>query len=702
MASERPDGQEVENTHTLVAPLADFGQANFRTDGLKKLQAIGAPTPGPIYVVPHNTFELYRQNPKETLEKLRHELKDLASVAASKSKKGTIAVRRAYDIPGIDNPRGRSFLGVPPEEVTTAIKNLFDDAVEYGYIQYDGAQIACFFYPFIDPENKPLEEVSETDVLPCGGWLVPISEDGHRLKVLATWGNNQTLIWYNEQARPIETYEVEIDMYNRDRVLIHDKKIVPKPYMHYTPKDGTSAIVDVPSSHQLQQVIWDSEIIKIASYLPKLISEYGPQRVEFSSDGEEIFFNESVDMTREIQEMPEKIAIEGSVLVVRTMEELKRLDSYDDDELKQIVIFAADTATSSQVNVSLARNFEGKNLTILYAGASVTAHAMKVFLNCGHHAFAVGQLDLRENDIVSIKSEGNGNPPIVENLTLNARADVVPLSEAHKREPYLVGGKASRLSFIKSHGYNVPEGVVVTTNFFDGLLKESGADQLLENLSFSPPQDTQDIERAIRQRLNHIPEQQWQQLEEFFRRCGIISGKKLIVRSSANVEDARQNSFAGIFESLHSDGTAEDIKRAMLECYCTAFSPKVVSYLSNDLPRLREIKLSLIVQELVDVRCAGVIFGGDARTKRSEVTRIEASRGFAIDIVEGKGADLRLTKNRVTDQTTAEGEDILSKEEKSYLFRLAEVFEELFGYPQDIEWCIDKGGKFWIVQSRDL
>lgn len=703
MAPERLAGQEVENTHTLVVPLADFRQANFRTDGLKKLHSAGLPIPAPIYVVPHSTFELYKEHPEPTLEALKQQLKEPAVEAASNSKKGSIAVRRAYDIPGQDNPRGRSFLGVHSDGVAEAIKALFDDAANvYGYDKIPNAQIACFFYPFIDPENKPLEEVGETDVLPYGGWLIPISEDGYRLRVHATWGNNQTLVHYNEQSRPLETYEVEINKDDSHKVIIHRKAVVPKTEMHYTSKNGKSSIVTVPITHQLQQVMWDSEIIETASYLPQIVSMFGPQRVEFSSDGGRIFFNESIDMKREVQQSTEILEIDGSISIVATMEDLRNLSLLSDEELRKTVIFAADTGADSEVNVDLARNFEGTELTILYAGVADLAHAMKVFLNSGHRAFATGQLEVQQGDRVLIKSDGVGKP-IIENLTLSESKNVVSLSAAYMRGTDVVGGKAERLSYIKSRGYDIPNGIVLTTDFFDSLVKEFGVDELISGLISNLPGDPNEIEKAIRERVGNIPDSMWSDVESFLNRYRLMSVQRLIVRSSANVEDARHSSFAGMFESIHAESEPEDIKRAILECFYSAFSPKVIRYLRGDIEKLREIKLSMIVQELVDARSSGVIFGGDPRTKRSEVISIEAKSGLATEIVGGTDVELRFRMDKATGEiVTMDGPNILSVGEKRNLFRLTVRFEELFGFPQDIEWSIDKNNKLWIIQSRDL
>lgn len=697
-------GEFLKQPTSLVLPLEEYKTPNFRLDGLRKLQGVGAPVPAPIYVVPDQTFRFYRQFPEQCMERLNAEIIDPAREVAALSKKKTITLRRAYDIPGFANPDGPRFLGLKPNELAAGVQELFEFAIKRKY-DVPGSEIASFFYLFIDPENKPLEEIKKNDVLPYGGHIIPLTDDGTRFQVLATWGNNETLMAYEIEGKPVETYDIEADLKDPSRIRILRKTVVPKETMHYTTKDGRNFVASVPFSHQLEQVMYDSEIVDVARSATLLMRQYGPQKAEFSSDGERALFNESTDSTRELQlTQAEKSFIhEGTIFVVSSVEDVERLSKFEDDKLSHTIIYATDRKRGSPTNNTLARTFENRPLVILYAGTARTAHAMKLFSDMNHFAFPIGQQDFLDGDRVSVQLK-NGIVDI-ENLTTERTEEVVPLSTAHERGVSHVGGKAERISHLITKGYSVPSGAVLTTNFFDEVLRTFQADKTLASLIANPPKNPKDIQDMMQQAIPYIPDALWSKVVPLLDRFKLfLPEKKIIVRSSANVEDLRNQSFAGIFESIPNQTGEEAIRKAVLESIYSAFTPSVTQYLgSGNLSKLSDIKLALIVQEMVDARISGTAFGGDPQTKDTNVVLIEAKHGLGNEIVEGEGVEERLVLGKEKgDFKLREGQRLLTEPEETFLFHLVRRLEDEFGYPQDIEWSIDANNRFWVLQARDL
>lgn len=690
---------------SLVLPLEKYKIPNFRLDGLRKLQVVNAPIPSPIYIISNETFRFYKNSPEECMKILEKEILNPAMKVASLSKKGTITLRRAYDIPGLANPEGPRFLGLKPNELATGVKQLFDFAIERRYDLVPNSQIACFFYFFTDPENKPLEEIKRNDILPYGGHVIPLTKDGTRFQILATWGNNETLILYESEHKPVETYDIEVDSKNLNNIRILKKTIVPKEIMHYTTKEGKNAVVAVPLSHQLEQVMYDSGIVDVARSVTLLMHRYGPQKVEFSSDGDRVLFNESTNIEREL-ELPkpgQTFVYKGKIFIVSSIEDVKELSKLSKKELSHSIVYAIDRKRGSPTNNMLAKTFENKPLVILYSGTSRTAHAMKIFSDMNHLAFPVGQQEFLNDDLVNIQVENS--IVNIKNLTAEQLKEAVPLDVAFKRGVNNVGGKAERISYLKTKGFNIPSGIVLTTDFFDEVLYTFKADKLLTSLTDNPPKEPKNIERAMRQAIPYIPDKLWQKTIPLFNRSELLStNKRVIVRSSANVEDLRSHSFAGVFESIANQVGEEKICRAILECIYSTFTPSVIHYLGlENLNKLLDIKLAIIVQELVDARISGTAFGGDPQTKDTHVVLIEAKHGFGSEIVEGGsvGERLLLTKEK-GEFKLREGQRLLTESEETFLFLLVQRLEDEFGYPQDIEWSIDTNNRFWILQVRDL
>lgn len=698
------DNEFLEQPAPLVLPLEEYKTLNFRLDGLRKLQSVNAQMPAPIYVVPDQTFRFYRQSPEQCMDRLNVEIIDSAKEVAALSKKKTITLRRAYDIPGLANPEGPRFLGLKPDELATGVQELFDFAIKRKY-DVPGAEIACFFYFFIDPENKPLEEIKRDDVLPYGGYMIPLTDDGTRFQILATWGNNETLIIYETEGRPIETYDIEADLKDPSKIRILRKTVVPKETMHYTARDGRNSVVSVPFSHQLEQVMYDSEIVDVARSATLLIRQYGPQKAEFSSDGERVLFNESTDATRELQlpQAEQSFSHEGTIFVVSSVEDVEKLSKFSDEKLSRTIVYATDRKRGSLTNNTLAQAFEDRPLVILYAGTSRTAHAMKVFSEMSHSAFPIGQQDFLDGDSANIQLK-NGVASI-ENLTTERTQEIVPLPTAHKRGVSSVGGKAERISYLITRGFNVPPGVVLTSDFFDEVLHAFRADRTLASLIADPTININDINQVMQRAIPHIPDELWSKVVPLLKRFKMfLPDKKVIIRSSANVEDLRNQSFAGIFESIPNQTGEEAIRKAALECIYSIFTPSVAHYLgSGNISKLLDIKLALVVQEMVNARISGTAFGGDPQTRDTHVVLIEAKHGYGSEIVEGEGVEERLVLGKEKgDFKLREGQRLLTEPEETFLFHLVQRLEDEFGYPQDIEWSIDTNNRLWVLQARDL
>lgn len=699
---ESPFQDEKVYNIDMVVPIEEYTEQNDRIDGLRRLVSIDAPISSPVFIISHETYEQYKKDPEKAIEELDKAIKLPAQQAMANSKKNSIALRRAYKVPGLANPPGPNFLGVTDETIAVNVKKLFDFAQKRGFDKVGGAQIACFFYPFVDPENKPLTEVQREDVLPYGGHIIASPDDLNKFEILATYGNHQTLFLYERKGQPVESYVVEVDPSNHNRVKITKKGIVQKDKMHYTDDKGVNAIVDVPKTHQLQQVMYDSEIVDVTKHTARLVEKYGPQRAEFSFDGENFFFNETVDMKREVGIEKADYDAKGKVFEVKSREDVDRLAQIPQEKRAELIISAVDTLSGDVTYSDLAERFRGEGFTVLYAGTSRTAHLMRVLQDKGHFPFAVGKQDLREGDVVSITSDkGIVN---FENITAAGLPEVTPLYLAHTKGREEVGGKAERISYLRQKGFDVPEGAVITIKFYNRLLKATGADKVLERAVLGG--DSADmLSDLMGDKLSEIPDSLWEKITTTLNRYGLLSkDRQIIARSSANVEDQRGESFAGVFESYSGLRGENEVREGVLKTIQSTFSPRVLANIGEDnLEELLGIKMAVIVQEMVDARASGTLFGKDTQTGNQGIVTIEAKTGLGQEIVDGHGVGQRLVINKSNRKLVlSEGEPVITSEEVDYLLDLSELLEKKFRFPQDVEWSIGNDGKFWLFQSRDL
>ena len=204
----------------------------------------------------------------------------------------------------------------------------------------------------------------------------------------------------------------------------------------------------------------------------------------------------------------------------------------------------------------------------------------------------------------------------------------------------------------------------------------------------------------------------------------VQADKLYAVRSSAVGEDGNGNSFAGQMESFLYV-KPEDIKARIQDVINSANSDRIKFYreqngLSND-----DIKVGVIVQEMINSDVSGVVFSSNPITgKRNEIV-ISSVFGLGEGLVSGElNADTySVEEDKITKNITEKPYKIVFDKEKGFgtkqvenenpsAFSLTdeqikEIAQEvkkivqIYGKPQDIEWAYEDG-KLYILQARPI
>ncbi len=200
------------------------------------------------------------------------------------------------------------------------------------------------------------------------------------------------------------------------------------------------------------------------------------------------------------------------------------------------------------------------------------------------------------------------------------------------------------------------------------------------------------------------------------------------VRSSAIEEDSNSQSYAGQFESylfVHHDNIINKIDLVRK----STSSQHLDSYRENQGIHSSSIPAALI-QQMIDPLVAGVAFSADPVTGIRDHAVVSAVWGVGSSLVSGEcDADTwkidrelnvietiiaKKTNTHRFDPASKEGvstQDIanelqeiacLTKEQITAVSQLARACAQHFKQPQDIEWCIDKNSKLWLLQSRPI
>ncbi len=256
-----------------------------------------------------------------------------------------------------------------------------------------------------------------------------------------------------------------------------------------------------------------------------------------------------------------------------------------------------------------------------------------------------------------------------------------------EKEFSLIGGKAKSLCFLIKNKINVSDGFMIR----EKSLKKKEKSEILEMFD----------------KLN----------TDF-----------VAVRSSANMEDSDLSSFAGIFQTfLYVD--KKNLISKVKECFECINVERVKQYCNGKNIDFDKLKISVVVQKMVNSEVSGVCFTKHPVTKNENQVVIEACYGLGEALVSGLiTPDLyvcdKLNKKIVQQEINEQAEMIvldkaksgtkivkvsenlkskqkLSEKQIMEIFQIALKIEKLYGKAMDIEWAYERG-VLYILQARAI
>jgi len=170
------------------------------------------------------------------------------------------------------------------------------------------------------------------------------------------------------------------------------------------------------------------------------------------------------------------------------------------------------------------------------------------------------------------------------------------------------------------------------------------------------------------------------------------------VRSSATQEDGADFSAAGQFATVLNVNGEDALREAVKTCLDSLHSITADNY-ANAFLGGSQGSMTVVVQRMLDPRCAGVIF--TKAPMRPGYSLVEVVPGLGENLVSGK---MSAQQYRVRGNKIEEIPDypILTNGEAIKLASDGLKAEKEFGMPLDLEWAIDKKGKIWWLQARPI
>lgn len=176
-------------------------------------------------------------------------------------------------------------------------------------------------------------------------------------------------------------------------------------------------------------------------------------------------------------------------------------------------------------------------------------------------------------------------------------------------------------------------------------------------------------------------------------------GGKIAIRSSANCEDGEDLTMAGVFQSkyVYKD---EDVAPAIEEIYKQSQSSEVNNYMGLHGKKASDVRMGLIVQELIEPEFAGVVYTGVDGKK----TLVQYVDNFGASLVDGKtrGSSILLDEEGFVAESTGYEVRPLSPTAIDQINDNSKKIASIFpNSPQDIEFAY-KDGVVHILQARSL
>lgn len=227
------------------------------------------------------------------------------------------------------------------------------------------------------------------------------------------------------------------------------------------------------------------------------------------------------------------------------------------------------------------------------------------------------------------------------------------------------GGKAAALARLAQAGFDVPPFVVVEPDAFNARSMSVNAKR------------------------------------ELLGKLEAIGSGPYAARSSAREEDGSDHSHAGQFLSV-LNLSPEELSAACTRVWKSGIEGSVADYRASQGLDGRGDAPAVIVQQMVDARCAGVVFTADPVNGRRDRIVISAIAGLGDALVGGEEDGQTYILDR-SESIVIEGPDdgVLNADDLAALHQLAIKVEETTGSAQDIEWAFE-GPRLFLLQARPI
>lgn len=300
--------------------------------------------------------------------------------------------------------------------------------------------------------------------------------------------------------------------------------------------------------------------------------------------------------------------------------------------------------------------------------------------------------------------------------------------ESPSTPTFLTGAKASNLAHLLQAGMSVPAACALTFRAFENHLQSLGklGATLIGEIDRLETAEAVRCAELLRDLIIEAPfgDTATVALQEALMQLG---DGPLSVRSSSNLEDRADFSFAGQHDSFLNVTGLDQLERDIKKVWASAYSERAVSYLKMLGRPVSQIRMGVVLQHMVKADAAGVAFSVHPVTGDRDQAYLSAAFGLGESVVGGEitpdeiivsrseKSVLEYNPGELTHKVTADAEGgtqekrltptsthVLNDADVAMLVDALTSVEEIFkGNPQDMEWAL-AGGELFLLQARPM
>ena len=250
----------------------------------------------------------------------------------------------------------------------------------------------------------------------------------------------------------------------------------------------------------------------------------------------------------------------------------------------------------------------------------------------------------------------------------------------------MYGSKYDNLAKLRENGFNVAKFDVI--KFEDVIQDREVLNKILED---NKNKTNKEISKILQ---NYIEEN----IKKDFNIK--IKCKNYAVRSSSNIEDGKNDSFAGQFDT-YLNVEEKDLEVKIIDCFKSLYNENVLEYILNKNIDIKELEMNVIIQEMVQSKYSGVIFTANPQGILNESV-IVVGEGLGENVVSDKINTTSYYYNLNDKVYYYEGnKDYLERELIENLISISQEITKIFGDYLDIEYGI-VNKKIYILQARNI